>query len=304
MSTQKQVQASRVNGGMSRGPVTAEGKRVAARNAVKHGIFCRQVVLDCEDREVFEEFASGMADYWQPAGPMESLLFDRVVAEAWRLQRVARIEREIMEGDFAEMQAFLDARDEEIIDDEERPPRQASLGPAVTADFRQDTLDRLRRYEGRIERSMYKAIAELRQLQAPRVAEEQRRMTATRARVEGIAAAMKQLLQNIADRAEYLEELDAGLEDAQTPSPQEDADETQRRQEWIANAQRQRQDEDHTINRFRRQYERLERRLAEQRAILAADEAGTPWPMPPGAECLRQAVSEAAQFVAAAGERQ
>ncbi len=284
MST-RQAEASRVNGAKSKGPVTEEGKRAASRNATKHGIFCRQVLLDCEDKEAFEEFVTGMSDYWKPVGPMESLLFDRIVAEGWRLQRLTRIERELMDGRFAEMQAFLnqkDQADDEYMNDDEhlRPRRRARLGPAVAADLNATMFERLRHYEARIERSMYRAIAELRELQAPRTAEESRRVAASRARVESIEAAMKQLLQNIADRIERLAAVDEGLAEAETAPADEEPEEAESRRAWISKTRWQRQADDATLNNMRQQHERLSRRLAEQRAILAADEAGEDWPEP------------------------
>jgi hypothetical protein len=38
MSTERQIAANRQNGTKSRGPRTAEGKAVASRNAVRHGL--------------------------------------------------------------------------------------------------------------------------------------------------------------------------------------------------------------------------------------------------------------------------
>lgn len=50
MSTEKQIEANQRNGWLSNGPVTGEGKVVSSRNALKHGLLLRQVLLPSEDR--------------------------------------------------------------------------------------------------------------------------------------------------------------------------------------------------------------------------------------------------------------
>jgi hypothetical protein len=47
MSTQAQVNANRMNAQKSTGPKTSEGKAVVAQNAVKHGLFAYENVINC-----------------------------------------------------------------------------------------------------------------------------------------------------------------------------------------------------------------------------------------------------------------
>ncbi len=49
MVTEKQLQANIQNAGLSTGPVTEEGKEVVARNAIKHGVFAKDLVIAAGD---------------------------------------------------------------------------------------------------------------------------------------------------------------------------------------------------------------------------------------------------------------
>lgn len=182
MSTELGAQASRINGAKSHGPTTREGKRRSALNAMTHGIFSRQVVLDCEDRFAYEQFAAGIFEHYRPVGGMELMLADRIAAEGWRLARIARIEREIMDSRLVQLQEIWDKEDGLVRDDdslgglpaggdaEGNAPavskRQVQLGQAARRDFFDPTMGNLRLYETRIERSLYRATAELRRIQA------------------------------------------------------------------------------------------------------------------------------------------
>jgi hypothetical protein len=54
MSSLKQKPGSRANGKLSRGPMTPEGKRNSAANAIHHGMPANSYVLSGEARESFE----------------------------------------------------------------------------------------------------------------------------------------------------------------------------------------------------------------------------------------------------------
>jgi hypothetical protein len=55
------------------GPRTVAGKRRSRRNAVKDGLFCKELLLDGEGR-IFKELQRGLREDWQPEGLMQELL--------------------------------------------------------------------------------------------------------------------------------------------------------------------------------------------------------------------------------------
>ncbi|MGM0681799.1 MAG: hypothetical protein ACQES8_06190 [Thermodesulfobacteriota bacterium] len=96
MVSQKQRQANVSNAQLSTGPSTTEGKSVAARNAIKHGIFARDLVITAGDgredeleyHELLEELKKDLA----PVGRMETLLVEKIAVNYWRLRRLVRHE--------------------------------------------------------------------------------------------------------------------------------------------------------------------------------------------------------------------
>src|SRR3989442_7143440 len=90
--SERRIQANRRNALRSTGPKTARGKRTAARNAIKHGLLAREVVITAGDgEENLEEFHSlleGLWEYYEPVGVVEESLVQTIAACWWRKGRV------------------------------------------------------------------------------------------------------------------------------------------------------------------------------------------------------------------------
>ena len=71
----KKVEANRRNARLSTGPRTEHGKRAVARNAIKHGLLAREVVITAGDgEEDLQEFEALLERLWQeyePVGVLE-----------------------------------------------------------------------------------------------------------------------------------------------------------------------------------------------------------------------------------------
>jgi hypothetical protein len=88
----KQLAANRLNAQKSTGPRTPEGKARVSKNALKHGLTGRDIVMPNETPEDYDSFREGLLDDLAPCGDLEEVLADRIVAYAWRLRRVPMIE--------------------------------------------------------------------------------------------------------------------------------------------------------------------------------------------------------------------
>ena len=94
ISPQK-VLANRRNAQRSTGPVTVAGKAVVAANAVKHGLLSWRAVLPHVERvEDWDAHLERTLASLAPTGHLEAVLAERVALLLWRLDRVARFERE------------------------------------------------------------------------------------------------------------------------------------------------------------------------------------------------------------------
>ena len=96
MTTEKQIEANKKNALMSTGPRTPEGKAVVSQNAIRHGIFTQDLVINTgdgkEDEDEYLELLYGLIDCLRPSGQMELLLVEKVACDYWRLRRVLRFE--------------------------------------------------------------------------------------------------------------------------------------------------------------------------------------------------------------------
>ncbi len=108
MRTEKQAAASRVNGGKSKGPRTAEGKARAARNALIWGLSSVNGVgfLPGESRVEYDLLREEHLAEFDPVGVMEGLLVTEVLDCNWGIRRAGTVEV----GIFAQSVADTDER--------------------------------------------------------------------------------------------------------------------------------------------------------------------------------------------------
>jgi hypothetical protein len=156
MTTQAQVRANQANAQKSTGPRSAEGKEKASQNSLKHGLFAREGVIRGEDPEEYEIHREMLLEQLDPVGPLESILAARIVDLSWRLGRAAQNQNEAFG-------ALYDRHTAETGEPQGPQERGAVLGRMILEDFSQDAiLERLQRYERRIESSFYRTLKELR----------------------------------------------------------------------------------------------------------------------------------------------
>ncbi|MBP7674977.1 MAG: hypothetical protein KBB14_01550 [Thermoanaerobaculia bacterium] len=192
MTSSAKEKANRENALRSTGPKTAEGKSASSKNAMRHGLLSREVVLPDEDPAELEEFRRALSSELKPVGEVESLLVDRIVFAAWRLRRAGRLEaaivrREILTLDAARVEheasrgvddflvsplGLLGKKGEEALERKRALEAQRDADRVSAAIVRDatnaDVLGRLRRYEVALERGLYRGLHELERIQRSR----------------------------------------------------------------------------------------------------------------------------------------
>jgi len=84
--------ATRRNGARSRGPKSAAGKARAARDAPKHGLCARTLLLDDEDGAALAALEHATRAELAPECAFQAELVTRIIAAAWRARRADRLE--------------------------------------------------------------------------------------------------------------------------------------------------------------------------------------------------------------------
>lgn len=95
-TTDKQIAANRRNAALSTGPVTESGKAIASHNSLKHGLLAKEIIIDAgegaESREEFDAVLLALKNQFDPQGPLEEMLVEKIVVAYWRLRRAHRYE--------------------------------------------------------------------------------------------------------------------------------------------------------------------------------------------------------------------
>lgn len=101
MPSLRRILASRANGARSLGPVTPEGKARSSRNALRHGLLAKCVVLSNESPAGFQELHDQFVNRFGPADGVEDGLLEEMVAASWRLRRVWALETRLLDDALA-----------------------------------------------------------------------------------------------------------------------------------------------------------------------------------------------------------
>jgi len=100
MSTPAQIAANRRNAQKSTGPKTEDGKAAASLNAMRHGLTARQIVCYKERESDYAAFHAAVREPLAPADEVEEQLVERIILCSWRLRRIARAERGLIDQEF------------------------------------------------------------------------------------------------------------------------------------------------------------------------------------------------------------
>lgn len=95
-TSERRIQANRRNALRSTGPTTERGKRTVSRNAIKHGLLAREVVLTAghgkESLKEFHDLVERLCEDFDPVGVVEESLVETIAVCWWRKARLIRAE--------------------------------------------------------------------------------------------------------------------------------------------------------------------------------------------------------------------
>ena len=160
MTSELKSETSRANGAKSHGPKTAEGREKSSRNSLKHGFTAKStIVLECENKEQFQEMLGYYNITYQPGSGVEEDLVTDMVACRWRMQRLRLIETALIDSEM----------DRELPDGEtpEDPGYQLAFAFRRLVDESR-AISLASRYESRLHRIHERTHRTLRELQQTR----------------------------------------------------------------------------------------------------------------------------------------
>jgi hypothetical protein len=156
MSSAAQVAANHQNSQKSSGPVTEAGKKRAALNSTRHGFTGQVVVLTAEEAEPYRLFNEAFMKDLKPVEAVEQQLSRSIIDGHWRINQLQATESAIYAmGHRQYIEQFAN----------ETPETAAAMARATTFENKKQELDRLHRYESRLQRQVAKDFALFRELQ-------------------------------------------------------------------------------------------------------------------------------------------
>ena len=143
------------------GPRTGRGKAASSRNARKHGLRSKDVLIPGESPEEFEYLLQELAGDLRPVGAVEEGLVELITSSMWRLRRARRIETSIYMFRYSQLYPDGEGSQEAHVT-EEKALGFEYVGAA-------GNIETLLRYETTIQRSMFRALGRLKDMQSARV---------------------------------------------------------------------------------------------------------------------------------------
>lgn len=119
-----QQEAARANGAKSKGPITAEGKAKASRNAVRHGFTSNRTVMTADEIQLAEGLRAGYVRRYVPEDQLELEVVEGLVMIQIKLRRPDRLELEAMDRAFE----TIDMNEPDELEAQKKYPSLATLG--------------------------------------------------------------------------------------------------------------------------------------------------------------------------------
>src|SRR5215210_403245 len=124
MVSERKREANRRNAQKSTGPKTERGKRIVARNGLKHGLMSQSFpLLPYENEFEYRAVADAMERDLAPVGIAQRELVSQITNLCWKLRRVPSIEAALLSYDVGQLEkAHQRAKDDGEIDKDKPMP--------------------------------------------------------------------------------------------------------------------------------------------------------------------------------------
>jgi hypothetical protein len=153
------AQINRNNAYHSTGPRTEAGKQRSCLNALRHGLTGQTVVMPAEDLEAYQHHVQGFVDEYHPQGATETQLVQSLADAAWRLNRVAVLETNLLTHDIVY---------EDFPNHESTHEMREAVAIAAALDRHTKALANLSLHGQRLSRQFERTLVLLQQLQSTR----------------------------------------------------------------------------------------------------------------------------------------
>src|SRR5436190_2029264 len=163
MSSQRQIDANRLNAQKSTGPSTPEGRAAVHLNSLKYGLYAETLILPGEDPAAFEALLDRFDAEYEPATPTEEGFVSQIAMATWRRARIQRMEAAFYKSEHKALIGNNNSYSE--LDDTGRLARIAERDAGASK-----LLDSFNRQEARLDRGIKSAAHELRRCRAGRQA--------------------------------------------------------------------------------------------------------------------------------------
>ena len=157
------TEINRANAQHSTGPRTEAGKQRSCLNALRHGLTGQTVVMPAEDLEAYQRHVQSFVNEYHPQGPTETQLVQSLADAAWRLNRVAVLETNLLTHDIVY---------EDFPNHESTHEMREAIAIAHALDSHTRALANLSLHGQRLSRQFEKTLALLQQLQSTRFVNE------------------------------------------------------------------------------------------------------------------------------------
>ncbi len=165
-ATEAQILANRRNAERSTGPKTAEGKERSRANAIKHGLTGEGIALPAEDAAEVDRLQRSFEAELKPSSDFGRTLVRRMALMSVRMDRCVATETATLTARVLQAEADFDAEWPEVEGENDPERERMRVEAARRAMFdpsRESCL--ARKYEAAAERSFFRSLKELRQVE-------------------------------------------------------------------------------------------------------------------------------------------